>query len=138
MSRKKRSGYRIALSGVRGLVRILLYLLAALFILYAGRSAYRFGYDVFNERAMAKEPGKGVILVIPEDTGTRETAQMLRDEGLIADVNVFLVQERLSAYHGMIKPGRYVLRTSMTPTQILEIISGTSTEGQPEETEGQE
>ena len=45
------------------------------------------------------------------------------DFGLIADSNLFIVQELLSAHHGKILPGIYDLSTEMTAGQMLEIMS---------------
>ena len=51
----------------------------------------------------------------------------LIDESLL----VFKVQYRLSGYYGGIKDGSYVLNTAQTVDEMLEILAGVNTEGQP-------
>ena len=51
----------------------------------------------------------------------------LIDESLL----VFEVQYRLSGYYGGIKDGSYVLNTAQTVDEMLEILAGVNTEGQP-------
>ena len=74
-------------------------------------------------------------LTVPEGASVKEIANLLKENGLIEDVTVFRIQERLSAYHGKLIGGDYILNTSQTPTEMMEILSGTNTEGQPERTE---
>ncbi len=57
---------------------------------------------------------------------------MLKENGLIKDVSVFVVQEKLSEYSGEIKPGVYVLNTSMTAEEMIAVMSGNMVEGKKE------
>ena len=43
---------------------------------------------------------------------------------LIKDALAFTIQERMSAYHGQIKAGTYLLSTAYTPTRIIAVLSG--------------
>ena len=52
---------------------------------------------------------------------------LFRSESLL----VFEVQYRLSGYYGGIKDGSYVLNTAQTVDEMLEILAGVNTEGQP-------
>jgi UPF0755 protein len=124
-------GYSAALAGIR----ILVYALLVVMLIFCGRTAYRYGYVVFNEKPAAAEPGEDVELTVPEGASVKEIANLLKENGLIEDVTVFRIQERLSAYHGKLIGGDYILNTSQTPTEMMEILSGTNTEGQPERTE---
>lgn len=40
------------------------------------------------------------------------------------DALAFTIQERMSAYHGQIKAGTYLLSTAYTPTRIIAVLSG--------------
>ena len=113
-------------AGVRALARILIYVLLAMIILMLGRIAYVSGYSVFHEQAMEAAPGRDVVVTIPEGAGISEISRILRDDGLIASTWIFLIQERLSAYHGRLQPGVFTLNTSMTPTEILARLAGES------------
>jgi UPF0755 protein len=120
----KESKYRVAVFGAKGIIRILLVVLAIVAIAWIGRTAYRFGYSIFNEQSAEAKPGKDVTVTIPNGATARETADILKENGLITDVNIFLAQERLSAYHGKMKGGTYVLNTSMLPTEMFAVLSG--------------
>ena len=50
MSEKKRdAGYRAALTGAKGTVRLLIYVCVILVIILAAKTSYQFGHDVFAE-----------------------------------------------------------------------------------------
>ena len=51
------------------------------------------------------------------------------------DPVIFWAQEKLSDYRGKIKPGTYLLNTHETVDEMLAILSGKNTEGQPSEEE---
>ncbi len=62
----------------------------------------------------------------------KELGELLKDNGLIDEsLLVFEVQYRLSGYYGGIKDGSYVLNTAQTVDEMLEILAGVNTEGQP-------
>lgn len=132
--KKKDTGYRVALSGARGIVRLLLYVCGIVAIVYLGKSAYGFGYDVLNQKPIASSEASGqdVTVIIKEGTSVYEIGRLLQEKGLIDESPlVFWVQERLSDLHGKINPGSYILRTSQTVDEMLEILTGENTEGQP-------
>ena len=59
MSEKKRdAGYRAALTGAKGTVRLLIYVCVILVIILAAKTSYQFGHDVFAEEPVASR-GKG-------------------------------------------------------------------------------
>ena len=51
-------------------------------------------------------------------------ADNLAGLGLIKDKTLFKLQERFSEYHEKEKPGTYELSTSMTPEEMLTVMSG--------------
>ena len=66
------------------------------------------------------------------DMEAKELGELLKDNGLIDEsLLVFEVQYRLSGYYGGIKDGSYVLNTAQTVDEMLEILAGVNTEGQP-------
>ena len=126
--RKKQTSYSIAVGGARTILSILAVLLILIALIWASRTAYRFGYSIFHEEAMAKAPGETLTVEIPEDAGVREIGTILSNAGLINDVSLFVVQERLSDYHTkegtMMHAGKFRVSTAMTPTQLMEVLSG--------------
>ena len=84
---------------------------------------YDFGYRVFTESAIDKEPGKDVLVQVREDTSARELGKTLEEKGLVRDGNLFFLQLKLSAYSKRILPGVYTLNTSMTAKDMMVVMS---------------
>ena len=128
MAKRSNTGYRIALNSARGLVGLLLLILVVILIFLGGRTAYRFGYDVFHQVGMSDPPGDNITLEIPEDASVREMGKILENAGLVKSSTLFYVQERLSDYHTKegtkLRGGVYRLNTSMTPDEILAVLAG--------------
>lgn len=126
-----------------GLLRILVYMCLALAVIYAGKTAYRFGYLIFDQHpaAATKEEGQDVTVVVNEDDTVYDVGKMLHEKGLIENPKTFWAREKLSDYRGKIQPGTYLLNTYQDVEQILEILARENTEGQPfadeEETSGE-
>lgn len=134
MSEKKRdAGYRAALTGAKGTVRLLIYVCVILVIILAAKTSYQFGHDVFAEEPVASGgKGKEVTVQVRSGMEAKELGELLKDNGLIDEsILVFEVQYRLSGYYGGIKDGSYVLNTAQTVDEMLEILAGINTEGQP-------
>lgn len=107
-----------------GFFRTALYVCVAVLVFWLGRSAYQFGYNVFNQQAMSPGDGQEITIVVQEGSSVYKVAKTLEKKGLVEDALVFYVQEKLSNYHGQIKPGTYLLSTAYTPTRIMGILSG--------------
>ena len=93
--------------------------------------SYVFGYSIFNEQPIASEPGQDVLVEIPEGASTRDIADILVKNDLVESRWIFIAQERLSSYHGQLQSGTYLLNTSEKPTEMMRILAGIDTEGQP-------
>ena len=102
-------------------------IMIALFVIAAtvklGGIGYDFGYRVFTESAIDKEPGKDVLVQVREDTSARELGKTLEEKGLVRDGNLFFLQLKLSAYSERILPGVYTLNTSMTAKDMMVVMS---------------
>ena len=134
MARKKSdAGYRAALAGAKGVVCLLLYICVILVILLAAKTSYQFGHDVFAEEPVGlKGKGKEVTVQVRSGMEAKELGELLKKNGLIDEsLLVFEVQYRLSGYYGGIQDGSYVLNTEQTVDEMLEILAGINTEGQP-------
>lgn len=127
------AGYRAALTGAKGTVRLLIYVCVILVIILAAKTSYQFGHDVFAEEPVASRgKGKKVTVQVRSGMEAKELGELLKDNGLIDEsLLVFEVQYRLSGYYGGIKDGSYVLNTAQTVDEMLEILAGVNTEGQP-------
>lgn len=117
---------------VRTVIRVLLYVVAAMVIIRGASWAYGFGYAIFSEQTMAADgAGREVYVTVDVDDTVRDVAKTLKKEKLIGDEMVFQIQEKLSRYKDELKPGTYILRTDQTAEEMLAILSGNDTEGQP-------
>ena len=87
-------------------------------------SAYDFGYQIFADIPVSVGEGRTVSVVVSEGQSSRELAKLLEQKGLIKDAKVFYIQERLSDYKDMLKPGTYELNTAMNSEQMLETLCG--------------
>ena len=116
------------------LMKVLLIVLITFGLYYFGTYAFDFGRQIYSEEGMTAAPGKDVAVVVSEGKSVKEVAQMLERFGLIRNAYVFMVQERLSRYHGQIQPGNYVLNTSQSGNTMIAILSGHTEESGNKET----
>ncbi len=116
------------------LMKVLLIVLITLGLYQFGTYAFDFGRQIYSEEGMTAAPGKDVAVVVSEGESVKEIAQMLERFGLIRNAYVFMVQERLSRYHGQIQPGNYVLNTSQSGNTMIAILSGHTEESGNKET----
>lgn len=118
---------------IRTVLRILVYIVAIILIVWGAKKAYSFGYLIFGDIPTASaENAREVTVIVREGQTVRQVGDMLKEKGLISDGLVFVVQERL--YRGTgdeIQPGTYILNTSQDVEEILAVLYGNDTEGQP-------
>ena len=100
-------------------VKIVLLAVLVLALIFTGRQAYTFGYQIFAQEAMSEAPGKKVAVTITKDMSFGEIAKLLEEKKLIKDKNVFRIQYMLSEYKGEIEPGSYVLNTADEMLKVL-------------------
>ena len=112
-----------------GIFRTAFYVCVAVLIFWIGKSAYQFGYGIFNQQAMSPGAGQEVTVVIEEGSSVYKIGKTLESKGLVEDAKIFYVQERLSNYHGKLKAGTYTLSTAYTPNRMMSILSGEDEEG---------
>ena len=105
-------------------IMIILFVLLA--TVYLSRTGYDYGYRLFTETAVDEAPGTDILVQI----------KLLEQKGLVRDGKLFYLQLKTSAYSKSIKPGVYTLNTSMTPKEMMIVMSGqeTQTEATEEET----
>ena len=80
---------KVGLFLASGVFRTAFYVCVALLIFWLGKSAYQFGYDVFNQQAVSPGAGQEVTVVIPDGASTYDVAKILKSKGLIQDSLVF-------------------------------------------------
>ena len=131
--KKKDAGYRAAVRGAKGVLRILIYICLALFLVFLGRQAYTLGYQVFNQQPVESGEGREITVTVTDDMSVMDVGEMLKDRGLIqTSPLVFWIQEFLSEYHNDILPGKYTLNTNQTVDEMLPVLAQEDTEGEEE------
>ncbi len=116
-------------------LKVVLFVIAAMFIYKYALIGYDYGYRIFGEKPMAEGEGRKVSVTVGNDMGVKDIAQTLENKGLIRDANLFVIQERLSEHHGEIKPGIYELNTNMTAEEMIVVMSSEEGEGTDKESE---
>ena len=121
--RESRS-YKAALTGIRGILRLLILACLLIVLIYLSRRAYALGHEAFNETPVDVGEGRSVVVTITDDMSTYEIGRMLRAEGLLTESPMaFWLQEFISEYHNALLPGTYTLKTSMTTQDMFPILA---------------
>lgn len=108
-------------------VKIVIYMLVAVVIYIVLSSAFSFGELIFSEKGMAaKGKGTEIQVTIPKNASSKEVGDILKKNGLIENSYAFVIQ--VVIYEAKIVPGKYVLNTEENPKEILEILSGVTTD----------
>ena len=124
-TRKKESrGYRVALTGVKGILRLLIYICLLVVLIFIGGRAYALGHEAFAEEPVDIGEGRTVVVTITDDMSTYQIGRVLKAEGLLKEsAAAFWLQELISEYHNQILPGTYTLKTSMTTQEMFPILA---------------
>ena len=131
-AKKPNTAVRTGAYMLRTVICTLLYVVAVLVIVRGASRAYEFGYAIFSEKAMAADGAGHEVYVTVDDGDTiKDVAKTLKKEKLIKDELVFEIQEKLSRYKDELKTGTYILCTDQNAEEILAILSGNDTKGQP-------
>lgn len=118
------SAKKIILGLLDTAVKVAFVIVVAMLISKYAKVAYNYGYHIFNQTAVSSGTGRTVTFTVGSGDSADTIAENLLGVGLITDKNLFKLQERFSEYHGMEQSGTYELSTSMTPEEMLSIMSG--------------
>ena len=115
---------QVVLAVLGTIFKVVVAVVIVYFVYQGATLAYDYGYRVFTEPAMAEE-GMGVDVTVEITMGKsdRQIGQILESKGLVRDGDLFYIQTLLSEYSGKLLPGTYVLNTSMTAKEMMEIMS---------------
>ena len=123
-NKKARIALRIGFFSAKSILKVILYIVIAMAVVNACKSAFSFGYEVFNQQPVAKTYGMDVTVEIPVGATAGEIGDILEENGLIRDSKLFVLQEYFSNYHGKLQEGTYVLNTTQTPSEMIVILGG--------------
>ncbi|MDE6961445.1 MAG: hypothetical protein K2P27_11375 [Lachnospiraceae bacterium] len=108
--------------------RLLLVILVIMGIYKLGEYSYTYGYSIVSNVAMEPKPGRDMSIVLTENMDTKELASLLERRGLIEDEIIFRIQMKINKCEDKLEPGDYVLNTSMTPKEMIKVLSGETQE----------
>ena len=126
------SAKKIILGLLDTAVKVAFVIVVAMLISKYAKVAYNYGYHIFNQTAVSSGTGRTVTFTVGSGDSADTIAENLLGVGLITDKNLFKLQERFSEYHGMEQAGTYELSTSMTPEEMLSMMSGGQKTGDAE------
>ncbi len=108
--------------------KVIVFVMIVLGIVSLGQTAYHYTHAVFRNHALEEAPGRNVSIQINEDVSTKKLSEVLEKNGLIEDAKVFQIQMKLADFEGPVKKGIYELNTSMSPSEMLKILSSNGDE----------
>lgn len=113
-------------------IMVVFYAVVVYGIKKAANYSYDFSYQVFGDVGVEEAPGRDVRLQILKGETTMNIATKLEDSRLIVNKYSFYLKTKLKKYD--IMPGTFVLNTSMSYDDILDIITDYSNSIEAEET----
>lgn len=116
------------------IIKIVVLVFAATYIMRAATAAYDYGFRIFTEEPVSLGEGRTISVSVQEPVSVREVGEMLEERGLIRDANLFVIQELLSENHGKIQPGIYDLSTAMTAEEMMDVMAANASEEGEEDT----
>lgn len=105
-------------------LRVSVFVLIALGILYLGQQAFRYTHAIFSDQAMEEEPGRAVKLQLKEPIAGKKLAKFLEKKEVVKDADIFYIQMKYYGLGGQVETGIYELNTSMPPSELIKILSG--------------
>lgn len=126
---------KVVLAILSTIVKVAVLAVVLIFIYKTAVKAYDFGYAIFEDKAMSEAPGREVNISIAQGKSVKEIGEILESKGLIKDATIFYFQNLLSSHKDKLQPGMYTFNTSMTPSQMMEIMSTVEETGTEEEAE---
>ena len=122
---------------VMRLVSISFHVLLFLVIVYGlyqlGLRSYDYGYRIFTESAVTSGEGRDRLVQVKSSMDALDLAAVLEEKGLIRDKWLFFIKLNLSEYKNAMKPGRYMLNTSMTAREMMQVMAQEDDTGESEQ-----
>ena len=102
-------------------IAVIFYAVVVYGIRKAANYSYDFSYQLFGNVSVEAAPGRDVKVTILKGESSMNIASKLEDAKLVTDKYSFYVKLKMKDYE--IMPGTFVLNTSMTYNDILEVIT---------------
>lgn len=122
----KRKGYILYVlrCGLYFLLNIMLVVVIFYGVFCLCRYGYNFCYGIFGPVVAEEPPGQDKYFEVDSGEDVFNIAERLKDEGIITDKYAFYIRTRLlDADKVIIKPGEYILNTSMDYETIIKMLT---------------
>lgn len=106
---------------LRLLLNIIFFVLVIIFVIYGSRKAFDFTYQLYGPVSVDQEPGKVIPVKINKGEATMDIASKLELKRVIVDKYSFYFKTKLQ--NKVIMPGTYMVNSSMTYDEVLDIIT---------------
>lgn len=131
----KTANVKIALKIASFILRLtlntLFYVLVIYLVVQLSTEAYSFSYQIFGNVAVDEAPGRDREIQIKKGESTMDVSTKLELNRLVKDKNAFYLKAKFKEVS--IMPGTYLLNSSMTYDEILDVITDISNSLEPEE-----
>lgn len=126
MDESLKSGHALEFlcKGILLLVNIVLLFLITFLIIHACRACYSLCYEIYGPVVAEKAPGTDRKFNVTEGESMYKVADNLYKEGLIVNKYSFYIRTKLMDRDEVkLKPGEYMLNTSMDYEEILDLLT---------------
>ncbi len=106
---------------LRLLMNVIFYIVVVILIVDFSKEAYTFTYRLYGPVARDEKPGRDIIFQINKGESTMDISSKLEVTGAIVDKYPFYLKVKLK--DSTIYPGTYMINSSMTFNEILNIIT---------------
>jgi UPF0755 protein len=106
---------------VRLLLNAVFYIVVVFLIINVSKSAYEFTYQLYGPGTVDEAPGREIVFAIKKGDSTMDIASKLELNHAVEDKYSFYVKTKLQEL--VVMPGTYVINSSMTYDEILDIIT---------------
>lgn len=126
MTRSQNSGQALKFfrRGILLLVDVLVAILLSFMIFHACKMCYGLCYEIYGPVVVEKSPGTDIRFTVGENESMYRVAKKLYADGIIVNNYSFYARTMLMDKDEIkLKPGDYVLNTSMDYEEILDMIT---------------
>ncbi len=102
-------------------INIIFYAAVVIMIIKAADFSYDFAYQVFGDVSVEAAPGRDVKVQILKGETSMNIAAKLEDSRVVVNKYSFYLKTKLKEYD--IMPGTFILNTSMSYDEVLEVIT---------------
>lgn len=106
---------------LRLLLNIIFAVTVVIFVIYGTQKAFNFTYQLYGPVTVEQEPGRDIPIQINKGESTMDIASKLELNRVIVDKNSFYFKTKIQ--NKVIMPGTYRVNSSMTYSQVLDIIT---------------